>query len=586
MNDGNRRRLDALGLERDPFPLSEVLVDLFPQGARERFLASLSDTEGLGRPLIAVLGETGVGKTVFFDALLRRLPERVRVARLTSGAYLSAPGVLGAVARALDIPTEEGLEHEAVRDRVHAHIAGLLDRGITCVVMVDDADDLEPAALEELVRIAELRPETERIRVLLFATPALRAALAQAAGARRAEALTHELVLEPFSLNELRAYLRWRLERAGLKGAPPFDEADYQRIHRRSGGVPGRADVLAAQLLFRRPWWQRPAPVALLCGLAGMVLGVALLFLLPAREEVPERRTLALPQRTPEPVQRGRVERDATPDAAAQREEGTSSPRATPARPALSLPVVGAGTGDEADDGAEVPSPRPAAERTASGEPAAPGALGAEPDPVPPTAAVPAALQGAEAEAGGAAPPESVARGEPAGDAPTDPVADAGDRPDAVAGARPATSSEEASEAVEEPAPLAGEDGAGGLEERSPAGEGGLAPLRARPENRYVLQLHVLSEEARARAWIARRDVPGRYRYFTRRRGDALQYVIVAGDYPDLQAALAAADEVATATGAEAPWARPVGALLRERVQGPGEEEPAAGPLRAGPSPP
>ena len=201
----------------------------------------------------------------------------MRVARLTSGAYLSAPGVLGAVARALDIPTEEGLEHEAVRERVHAHIAGLLERGITCVVMVDDADDLEPAALEELVRIAELRPETERIRVLLFATPALRAALAQAAGARRAEALTHELVLEPFSLNELRAYLRWRLERAGLKGAPPFDEADYQRIHRRSGGVPGRADVLAAQLLFRRPWWQRPAPVALLCGLAGMVLGVALL---------------------------------------------------------------------------------------------------------------------------------------------------------------------------------------------------------------------------------------------------------------------------------------------------------------------
>ena len=101
-----------------------------------------------------------------------------------------------------------------------------------------------------------------------------------------------------------------------------------------------------------------------------------------------------------------------------------------------------------------------------------------------------------------------------------------------------------------------------------------------------MLQLHVLSEEARARAWIARRDVPGRYRYFARRRGDALQYVIVAGDYPDLQAALAAADEVATATGAEAPWARPVGALLRERVQGPGEEEPAAGPLRAGPSPP
>jgi type II secretory pathway predicted ATPase ExeA/septal ring-binding cell division protein DamX len=584
MNDGNRRRLDALGLERDPFPLSEVLVDIFPQGGRERFLASLSDTEGLGRPLIAVLGETGVGKTVFFDALLRRLPERVRVARLTSGAYLSAPGVLGAVARALDLPTEEGLDHESLRTRVHAHIAGLLDRGITCVVLVDDADDLEPAALEELVRIAELRPEAERIRVLLFATPALRAALAQAAGARRAEALTHELVLEPFSLNELRAYLRWRLERAGLKGSPPFDEADYQRIHRRSGGVPGRADVLAAQLLFRRPWWQRPAPVVLFCGLVGVVLGVALLLLLPAgREEAPERRTLALPERVSEPDPRGRVERVEPPAVAARDGEGAVADRDGAGRPALSLPVIG---GEEEGEVAVVEAPSlPAAARpTAARESAAPDSGPDEPGAgsASSTAAVPAAAEPPVVKPGRAAPVEEVAADGASGGEPEAPV-DEGTDADSVAESGRIAVAEEASAAA---APPAGVDDAGAVEVRPAVEEGALPPLRARPEDRYVLQLHVLSEEARARAWIARRDEPGRYRYYARRRGDVLQYVVVAGDYADLEAALAAADEVAAATGAQAPWARSVGALLQEMVPEPRSEEPPAAELRAGPSPP
>ncbi|HSG89878.1 MAG TPA: AAA family ATPase [Pseudomonadales bacterium] len=252
MSEEEDRWLAKLGLERDPFPESETPIDFFSRGGREKQMDMLADTAAGGRPLIAVIGESGVGKSTFFHALLRRLPAQTRVARVTAGVFLSAKALLQAIARAMGVDTVPEEASGALRARLHEALRALTAAGTPCVVMVDDAGELEGDALDELVQIAELAGPGAALRVILFAMPGIRAALERATAARRVDAIIEETMLDRYSLNELRGYVQYRLARAGLKGASPFSEDDYQEIFRRSGGLPGRANVVAARLLRTR----------------------------------------------------------------------------------------------------------------------------------------------------------------------------------------------------------------------------------------------------------------------------------------------------------------------------------------------
>ena len=65
---------------------------------------------------------------------------------------------------------------------------------------------------------------------------------------RAAPSLTwHEIRLTPFSRDEVRRYLRFRLEEAGWEDHLPFTEAQIQELIIDAGGVPGAIDGIATQ---------------------------------------------------------------------------------------------------------------------------------------------------------------------------------------------------------------------------------------------------------------------------------------------------------------------------------------------------
>lgn len=249
MSETDDRWLERHGLDRDPFPDADAGTDFFARGGRERILETLADPAGQGRALVAIVGDAGVGKTSLFHALLKRLPPEALVARVTAGVFLSAKSLLAAVARAIDARVDADASRPELRRAVHARLQALVATGGQSFLVVDDAGELEADALDELVQLAEIEPAGRSVRVVLFALPGVRDALGKASGAQRVAPVLQEILLERYSLNELRGYLQFRLARAGIRGASPFGEEDYAEIFRKSQGIPGRANAVAGRML-------------------------------------------------------------------------------------------------------------------------------------------------------------------------------------------------------------------------------------------------------------------------------------------------------------------------------------------------
>ena len=472
-------RFAALGLERDPFPASDLHMDFFSRGGRENHLDALADLWGLGRPLVLITGPAGVGRSTCFHALMRRMPDDVRSARVTAGVLLPARNLLRAVARAMGLAVDAEESRDEVRDRLYLQIAELGSARTLCAALVDDADELEADALEELISLAELSAETPNVRVLLFGGESLRRVLTDAVGAERIDPLAHEVHLEPYTLNELRGYLQFRLDRAGLSGASPFTEQDYQDIYLASRGLPRAANAEARRILLARAGRLSPGQTKVIgASIAAFIVIGLLIILLSPKTSGPEPGTL---RELPVPSKTSTVDLTLLPE---PRVETTRSQAASASifRDGgwLPLEAESAAAAEERDDILK---------------------------PTEPAAGIATAVERTAAPASPPTPAETKAL------------------PPTVAAVTPLT-----------PAP-------------------GRHELLGRDPSRYVLQVMVLSARERAEAWVREQPEPSGYEIYDRSRAGVTQHVILQGDYPDRDAASAAAASVASSTG-QTPFVR------------------------------
>lgn len=377
MSDTDDRWLERHGLERDPFPDGDAGSDFFARGGRERLLETLSAPVGQGRSLVAIVGDAGVGKTSLFQMLLRRLPPDAQVARVTAGVFLSAKSLLAAVARAIGAEVDADASRPELRRAVHARLQALVATQALCFVLVDDAGELEADALDELVQLAEQDPEGKCLRLVLFALPGIRDALGKASGAQRVAPVLQEAMLERYSRNELSGYLQFRLARAGLKGPSPYSEEDYAEIFRKSQGIPGRANAVAARMLREKgAGMPRRQLYFIAAGAAAALLLAALVLLLFGGDEADAPAPVIAQPQVP-----ALLEPLPTPEL-----QPSSPPTLTAAEAAE------AGVWIEPEGAVAAREPEPAPARLPAPEPAAP-AREPEPDPV---AAAPAAVPTAQ----------------------------------------------------------------------------------------------------------------------------------------------------------------------------------------------
>jgi len=238
------------GLSASPFQLNPDPSFLFESKGHNYAHQYLRFGAMQGEGFIIVTGEIGAGKTTLVRALLNELdPAKVAAAQIVS-TQLEADDLLRAVANAFGIPSKNTSKAELLA-AIEAHFTTLMLQNRRALLVIDEAQNLNSAAIEELRMLSNFQYGNRALlQSYLVGQPELRDVLR----APNLEQLRQRIIaschIGPMDADETRAYIIHRLKRVGWTGRPQFDDAAFETIHNWTGGLPRRINMLCNRLLL------------------------------------------------------------------------------------------------------------------------------------------------------------------------------------------------------------------------------------------------------------------------------------------------------------------------------------------------
>ena len=225
------------GLEEPPFRLTPDPRYLFLSKRHREALGHLSFGLKDGAGFVAITGEIGAGKTTLLRSVLREADENVRY------AYVMNP-VLNGVEILQEINHELGISEDGGRRELlgalNRHLLEQRQQGRQVVIVVDEAQALDGAILEELRMLSNFETETSKLlQIVLVGQPELRDLLARPELVQLNQRITVRFHLTALDREETAEYVRHRLSVAsGGAAREIFTAAALRRVHRHSRGLP------------------------------------------------------------------------------------------------------------------------------------------------------------------------------------------------------------------------------------------------------------------------------------------------------------------------------------------------------------
>lgn len=243
------------GLSHEPFSIAPDPRYLFMSERHREALAHLLYGLGGGGGFVLLTGEIGTGKTTVCRGFLEQIPDNCNVAYIFN-PKLTVTELLQSVCEEFRIEVPRRAEGAAptVKDYLDPLNAFLLRshaEGRNSVLIIDEAQNLSADVLEQLRLLTNLETsERKLLQIVLIGQPELRELLAQPSLEQLAQRVIARYHLDALTRTETQQYVRHRLEVAGLARAMPFDRGALERIHRKSGGVPRRINLLCDRAML------------------------------------------------------------------------------------------------------------------------------------------------------------------------------------------------------------------------------------------------------------------------------------------------------------------------------------------------
>jgi general secretion pathway protein A len=238
------------GLSGNPFQLNPDPSFLFESKGHKRAHAYLQYGVYQSEGFIVVTGEIGAGKTTLVRALLRELdPAKVVAAQLVS-TQLDADDLLRSVAIAFGLPARSTGKAELLGE-IEAFLLGLVPLRKRALLVVDEAQNLTPKAMEELRMLSNFQlGEQALLQSFLVGQPELRDMMRGPSMQQLRQRIIASYHLGPMEEAETRAYIRHRLGHVGWKDDPQIHEKAFGPIFAATGGIPRRINSLCNRLLL------------------------------------------------------------------------------------------------------------------------------------------------------------------------------------------------------------------------------------------------------------------------------------------------------------------------------------------------
>jgi general secretion pathway protein A len=198
---------------------------------------------------IAITGEVGAGKTTLCRALLRSLDCSVRTA-LILNPCLTDSQILRVICDEFRLQPAKTTRKD-LYDTINAFLLRELAANHNVALIIDEAQDLKPAVLEQIRLLSNLETEKEKLlQIVLVGQPELGELLAREdlRQLRQRIALRHHVA--PLSPDEIAEYIAHRLQVAGGDGRVRWLTEAVRLIAEYSRGIPRLINVVCDKSLL------------------------------------------------------------------------------------------------------------------------------------------------------------------------------------------------------------------------------------------------------------------------------------------------------------------------------------------------
>lgn len=199
---------------------------------------------------IELTGEVGTGKTTVLRSLLTQLDSDTYRTALIFNPSLSAIELLRNINHEYGIPCEEQNNSPLLQTLNH-YLLQQNAAGRTVVLVIDEAQNLDPPVLEQIRLISNLETEKDKlIQIVLVGQPELREKLKKSELRQLSQRITVRYHLCPMDFQDTVDYIEHRLEVAAGQCSEIFSPGALKRIFRFSGGLPRLINVVCDRALL------------------------------------------------------------------------------------------------------------------------------------------------------------------------------------------------------------------------------------------------------------------------------------------------------------------------------------------------
>ena len=240
--------LSYFGLTEKPFNITPDPRFLYLSEQHREALAHLLFSTDESSSFIVLTGEVGAGKTTLCRSMLEDGVEGNRFALILNP--MQSP--LELLASACDefgiaYPADPGIKD--LVDALNRWLLALNADNEQAILIIDEAQNLGFETLEQIRLLTNLETGSKKLlKIILIGQPELRQMLDRPELRQLSQRVTARYHLAPMTAPETAAYVRHRLEVAGAR-RPLFTAAALKRVHRLSGGIPRRINLIADRAL-------------------------------------------------------------------------------------------------------------------------------------------------------------------------------------------------------------------------------------------------------------------------------------------------------------------------------------------------
>lgn len=241
--------LAALGLVRNPFPYTPDAGCYFTTPHLDEQLVELEHCVLSRKGFSLLTAEVGMGKSTLVRRLMTDLAAKNVVSALVFNTFLQGPELLAAVLQDFGLEGTGTLSSDI--SALNTFLLANHREGKTCLLIIDDAQNLSANSLELIRLLCNLETDQEKLlQILLAGQPELEEMLSQHSLRQLRSRLVKHSRLYGLTSTEIADYVRFRFESSGSDGALVLQTDACQLLWRETQGVPRQIHLIMDRCLY------------------------------------------------------------------------------------------------------------------------------------------------------------------------------------------------------------------------------------------------------------------------------------------------------------------------------------------------